>query len=204
MVAFIASIPKLIIAIVVLMVGFAAMVYYDPPKTVCDSQMELFRQSQRDFLYYRVGENDQRFAPAFNELYSLCKTSNSPGGCFELFLRLKKMNQDLDNVPLTCGETVAQEGTIQAVMFGSMKLMAQVAWGARGPASSMRRQGWLDVSDLSVFCELKAHGERLFGREAFEGWQAGQITKLPEADKQGDQAFDKSLFATQCAQYRSM
>jgi hypothetical protein len=200
---FIASVPKSIIAIVVLILGFVLIVYNDPPKTVCDSQMDLFRQSQKEFLYSRPGPNQTTQGPLLTELYELCQAGNSPGGCFEFFVRLKKMNQDLDTIPRQCNETAAEEKVIKTALLSSMKLMSRISWGDRGPASTYKRTAWLDMSDLAVYCGLKKQATRIYGKEFYEDWQSKVISSLPEAENlEPEQALQKSLFATPCDAYR--
>ena len=110
---FIASLPKTVLALIVIVVGFVAIVAYDPPRTVCDSQVELFKQQQKDFLYGNDGTTGSKQAAFATPMYSRCQEANGPGGCFELFMRLKKMNQDLDLVPKQCAEAIASDDTIE-------------------------------------------------------------------------------------------
>lgn len=193
------SLPKTVLALIVIAVGFAVIVASDPPRTVCDSQLELFQQQQKEFLYSAQGGRPvmaQRF-------YEMCKQSNSPGGCFEFFLRLKKMNQDLDLIPQQCSETVAADSTLQNWIFKSMKLMMQISWGDRGPASVTRKNAWFDASDLSTFCDLKKHATRIYGIEKMDEWREGVLTGLPEADKlDHDSLYQRSLISTPCEAYR--
>lgn len=200
---FIGTVPKGILAVVILVLGFVFIVYNDPPKTVCDSQLELFKQNQKEFLYSRPGLNKTTQGPLFPEMYELCKTDNSPGGCFEFFVRLKKFNQDLDNIPRQCSETIQTEPVVRSVMLSSMRLMAEISWGDRGPASINRRNGWLDTSDLSLYCGLRKQADRVYGKESIGEWQDRTLNGLPGVESlEPDQALQKSLFATPCAAYR--
>lgn len=202
-IAFILSIPKLILVIVVLVIGFGVIIYNDPPRTVCDSQLDVFKESQKEFLYSRPGLNQTVQGPLYTDLFALCQAGNSPGGCFEFFVRLRKMNQDLETVPTHCSETVAEEKIVRSVILSSMKLMAKISWGDRGPASTYKRTGWLDTSDLVVYCDLKRQAIRIYSQEVYDQWQAKTIAGLPESDKlETDQALQRSLFATSCELYR--
>jgi len=202
-VAFILSIPKVILAFVVLVLGFGVIIYSDPPRTVCDSQLDIFKESQKEFLYSRPGLNNTVQGPLLSELYDLCQAGNSPGGCFEYFIRLRKMNQDLENVPTQCSTTVAEEKPVKTAIFGSLKLMAKISWGDRGPASTYKRTGWLDTSDLVVYCDLKRQAVRIFSQEYYDEWQTKTLSNLPESENiDPEQALQKSLFATSCDIYR--
>ena len=192
------SVPKTILALIVIAVGFAVIVMSDPPRTVCDSQIELFQQQQTEFLYGTKGK-----AAVSQKLYTTCKESNSPGGCFEFFLRLKKLNQDLDSIPRSCAETVAAEKTLKPWVLKSLKLMTEISWGDRGPASVGKKNAWFDMSDLSTFCELKKHATQIYGVEEMDQWREGVLGNLPEASKfDRDSLYEKSLISTPCEAYR--
>jgi hypothetical protein len=200
---FFASIPKPLLALGAIVIGFVVIVLSDPPRTVCDEQLELVRESQRDFLISRKGAGNSTKPALIGELFSRCKADNSPGGCFELFQRLKKMQADFVSIPGNCSETAVADGNLKGGLLGSIKLMAQIAWGEAGPTSTLKRNGWLDASDIALFCDLKKTATRLMGPAEFEAWRNGVVAGLPGADVlEGDQAFQRSLFATPCSEYR--
>lgn len=200
---FFASIPKPLLALGAIVIGFVVIVLSDPPKTVCDGQLELVRESQGDFLYFRKGAGSATKPALIGELITRCKADNSPGGCFELFQRLKKMQADLVSIPGNCSETALADGNIKGGLLGSIKLMSLIAWGEKGPTSILKRSGWLDASDVALFCDLKKTATRMMGPTEFENWRNGVVAGLPGADLlEGDQPFQRSLFATPCNEYR--
>lgn len=201
---FLARIPKTTLALLAIVIGFVVIVLSDPPKTACGSQLELFQREQADFLYAgTTGSTSSLKRALAKQLFDECKSGNSPGGCFEFFVRLKKLNQDLDSVPRQCAETMAGDDTLKAWVLNSMKLMSQISWGDRGPASIARRNAWFDSSDLSLFCGLKKNASQMYGADKVDDWREGVLASLPEAEKlDREQLFQKSLFATPCEMYR--
>jgi hypothetical protein len=197
------TLPKTVIAMVVIAIGFVVIVASDPPRTVCDSQFELFQQQQSEFIYGGVDSEGKTRPPSVNKMYTTCKESNSPGGCFEYFLRLKKLNQDLELVPKQCSETFAANSELNTWVLKSMNLMTQISWGDRGPASVTRKNAWFDASDLSTFCDLKKHATQIYGIEAMDKWREGLLSNLPESEKlDRDSVYQKSLISTPCEAYR--
>lgn len=201
---FIASLPPPVLAIIAIVAGFFVIVAYDPPKTVCDTQMEYFKEAQSDFVYGKQAEEGGTSKPALaKQMFEICKADNTPGGCLEYFSRLKKLSSDLENIPRQCADTVAKDEVVQALVFKSLKLMAQIAWGDRGPASALQRYGWFDASDMSIYCELNQSAQRLYGPEVYEEWRAGVVGSLPGADQMSpEQQFQKSLFSAGCSAFR--
>lgn len=196
---FISSLPKSVIALAVIIAGFVGIVLNDPPKTTCDSQLELFTKGQGEFIYGKAG----LARPIAKQLFSTCKSGNSPGGCFELFVRLRKLNDDLESIPRQCADVMAKDEPLKSWLLSGLKLMTTISWGDRGPASVNRRGGWFDSSDLSLFCDLKKNATLLYGVEEMEPWRENVIGLLPEADKMDhEQLVQKTLFATPCEAYR--
>ncbi len=196
------SLPKTVIAIVAIVIGFVVIVASDPPRTTCDTQLELFQQQQSEFLGGKDASGKTRKA-SIAKLYSICQESNSPGGCFEYFLRLKRLNQDLDLIPKQCSETVAQDSNLKGWVLKSMKLMTEISWGDRGPASITRKNAWFDASDLSMFCALKKNATQIYGVEAMDTWREVTLSNLPEAEKvDRESLYQKSLISTPCEAYR--
>lgn len=192
------SMPRWMLAGLAILIGFVVIVANDPPHTVCDSQLELFKQEQADFLY-----GQGRTPPLIKHQLSNCEDSAGPGGCYELISRLKKLNQDLDLIPHQCSETFGKEDDLKGFILRSMKLMVQISWGDRGPASEYKRSSWMDTSDLAVFCGLRKHAEQFYGVDALDGWREGVLGSLPEADKMDHESlYSKSLFATPCEAFR--
>lgn len=199
----IAGLPKPLLAVIAIVFAFVVIVLNDPPKTVCDSQLANLRESQREFLYYRSGAGGANQPALVNELYALCQSNNSPGGCFELFQRLKKLEADLNQVPAGCAVEAGEDPQVRGWLLKSLKLMTRIAWGDQGPQSSMKRQGWFDSSDVALFCGLKKLTTKFLGEEEFVPWRDAVVAELPGAEKlEHEQVWQRSLFATPCEAYR--
>jgi hypothetical protein len=196
---FISTVPKALVAIVVLCLGFAFFVASDPPKTACDAQIELFQKAQKDFIFARGGG---KLPSMGKELFDICQNDNSPGACFEFFQRLKKFSLDLSNIPTQCSDVAIADKATSAWVFRSMKLMLQIGWGDRGPASTSPGRAWFDESDLALFCSLKKNALRLYGSEAVSAWRDATLSRLPAAaDVPTEQTYAKSLFGVSCQAY---
>ena len=197
---FLASLPKTVVAIGAILIGFIFMMVNDPPRSACDAQMELFRESQKKFLYSATEMGKPSTA---KESYEICKGDNSPGGCYQYFEYLKKLNADIANIPEECADKAASEPQIQNWLRKSMNLMVLMAWGERAPASYAQRNGWFDASEVTLFCELKKSAVHVFGTDVYAQWREEMLTSVPGYEKVGrEQAWQKSLVSTACDYYR--
>lgn len=200
----IASLPKAFVAIVVLSLGLFFLRQVQPPVTICDAQMEIFKDSQKKFLYPQESENSAiKKSSLAAKLFEQCSNDNRPGGCFEFFENLKKMTIDLGNIPEQCIEAAGGQDEIRTWLWKPLRLMVQMAWGSRAPASYLQKNGWFDSSEITLFCSLRRHAKRLYGAEEFAQWQEGLLKELPDADKMNREAvWQRNLLSTSCDLYR--
>jgi len=199
---FLASLPKSVLAIGAIVIGFVILVMFNPPSTVCDAQLVLFRETEQAFLYSSKASGMDRPAQ-IKTMFDDCQVGNDPGGCFNLFKGLKKLSIDLRNIPHQCSEVASSEKEIKSWVFKSMELMVQIAWGEKGPNSFYDKQAWFDSSDLALFCGLKSNALQIFGEDAFAQWRTSTLQQLPLASKMDqDETWRKSLFSTPCDSYR--
>lgn len=217
-----ANIPKPIIVFVVFFVAIAAIVLFiRPPYTICDTQIEILQKNMDGEIFSKQGKK-LLFSPKLNAHITTCKMGNGPGGCFELFRMLKKLNREMRNFPAECSEQLTDVGQVQGALQAGMALMTQLAWGEQPPANVESRNRWFEPADLALFCELRDTYVRIYGVEKFEEFRAGVSGGLPgEAPmfSEGqcvncefrkpvskvmppDEILKRSLFGTNCQAYR--
>lgn len=195
------SLPRMLLVGILLGGGTLLVVFLNPPYTVCDSQIEVFKASQIGFLY--VNPKDKMIKTTQYELLTeRCKQTNSPGGCYELFLKLKQLLNDLDRVPRECASDVTGLAEVQKALWKQMKLMVELAWGSKPPGSFNEKLGWLDPADLALYCRLKRSLEEFYGIEEFTGFRERMFKDLAGvAGIQRNQAWEMMLLSTNCSKY---
>ncbi len=199
---FLLGVPKFVIAIGAILIGFIFIILNDPPKTICDSQIELFKEAQKHFLYSHTEKGISIPAP-IKARYEDCQKQPDPGGCFEYFLGLKKLVIDLRQIPAQCNETAAGTPEIRKWLWASLELMAQIAWGGKPPVSYLQRHAWYDASDVSTYCDLKEQVTKIFGKIAFEQWREKLLKTLPNAaGLSREQLWPLTIFSTKCESYK--
>jgi hypothetical protein len=213
--------PKSVLVAVVLFVGVLSLFVLRRPHSVCDSQLELFSESQKGRLYPVKVKSSLR-PPLLPKLIENCKMGNSPGACFELFSNMRAVLRDVQNIPTDCGSTVAERGEITGSLLQTAQLMARVAWGEAPPSGGAARFNWFEASDLALFCGIRDQYTRLVGADAWDEFRLATHKKLPgeapvivngvcqncENRKTADQLLPaeeiwaKSVFSVRCEQYR--
>lgn len=195
------ELPRPILVAILLTGGILLIVFANPPYTVCDSQMEVFTQAQSGFLYKNP---KSKFAKTtlYQELTDRCKEANSPGGCYELFLKMKGLLSDLDHVPQECSASVVDLSEVRAALWGQITLLTQLAWGTKPPDNFHEKLKWLDPADIALFCQLKKTVEKFYGQDAYVEFRERMFQQLPGAAQLSRaQAWDMMLLSNNCAAY---
>lgn len=189
--------PRTVLALVAIVIGYLLIIGFNPPRTVCDEQLDVFRESQKAFLS-PAGKKVSRSTAT--ELFELCKSDNGPGGCFDFFLNLRSMVDALERIPKQCSETVAADATIKGWLLKALSLMAQIAWGdSNAGVYISRKHSWLDASDFRLYCRMKNLAIRYYGEDGFQGFRESVLSSLPGAEKMTrDQKWSRVIFSSPC------
>lgn len=215
------QIPRPLLVFGVLALGIAMFFFIQEPHSVCMSQLPVFQESQAGQIFPRPGKNSERPA-IYPRLVENCKIGNSPGACYELFNLLRKLVRDLNGAPEECLLPFGEVVEVKKALTEGTLLIVQLAWGDKPPEQGIAKFGWLEASDLSLFCQLKDTMIKVYGEPEWEGFRQATHGKLPgeaqiiqegicancEIIKKANQVFSgeeiwlRSLFSLRCEQFR--
>lgn len=197
--------PKPLLATLAIFVGILFFILNDPPKTLCDQQLEDFKKSQKEFLYkvvaneFREGDKTSRDV----QLSDMCKRTNSPGGCYELFYQVKQALQGIEGLNHECRQPVAELPAVKRLVWSTLDLMVNIAWSEKPPANYNERLNWLSVDDLFVFCRLKLWALLLYNSEPWESFREKTLNQLPGSQQLSrTDKWQLSLFSLNCQNYQ--
>jgi hypothetical protein len=190
--------PKPLVAFIVLTLGLVFMVLFNPPRTACDKQFDYFVESQVGFLTPEKGS--KKVKPIFGQVFANCKEGNSPGACFDLFLGVGKMLDELERFPRDCSSVVAGQSLVRQHLVASLDLMVKLAWGAEAvPTGFAGKHSWFDASDFRLFCRTKAMFTRLYGEDSLKAFREKLYTELPGASDMSREAiWSRSILSSNC------
>lgn len=198
---FLADIPKNILALIVIAGGIFLIVLADPPRSVCSSQLDVIKTSQRLFLF-KDPKSKMVKTTKFETLRDRCKVTNNPGGCYELFQAVKILLQDLQTLTNECSSAAGGVAEIKRALWDTTDLLVRLAWGEKPPTSYNSKFGWLDTADISLYCNLKERAQIVFGDSAWNRYRDKMMKELPGASElPRNQVWDMSLFSENCARY---
>ncbi len=194
-------IPRNLIAFVAIVAGILFVVLSDPPHSVCDSQLEVLRESQKHFLY-RDPKQAKILTTKYERMRNHCKLTNDPGGCYELFLEMKRLLNDFNTVSGDCGSAAGSVAEHKKALWETVELLVRFAWGEKAPEAYHAKFGWLDKADMSLFCNLKSKIVSFYGEPAWASFREKMMRELPGAkDAARNHVWDMSLFSENCARY---
>ncbi len=198
------SLPKTTFVTLVLVVGVFYIVASDPPKGICDAQMDQFDVLNKGLLTPNP-KNPSHKTSKYQDLFALCKETKSPGGCYELFLNLKAVIRNARTISTSCFSKLAKQDNFNDAIWSSLELMVRMAWGDKPPDQPQQKLAWFDAADLNLVCTLKQTAIDVFGKEQFDSFQEKFLTggaALPGAEKMSRaDVWKRMLFSITCTQY---
>ncbi|MCC7403065.1 MAG: hypothetical protein IT288_01590 [Bdellovibrionales bacterium] len=199
---FLASLPKNILATLAIGGGIFLIILLNPPHTVCDAQMTIFKEAQKGFVFLDPKSKSIETSD-YELLTKQCRVSNSPGGCYELFARLKILIRDIEAVPTECRPKVGSENKVRKALWESLDLISRLAWGTKPPQSYYEKFGWLEPPDLLLFCDLKRTVLAVYGNSQWEQFREGLFKDLPGVKEiQRTVAWEHMLLSINCDKYQ--
>ncbi len=191
------SLPNLLLGFMVICGVLVVMYFNDPPKTVCDIQMEEV-DARLVKGFFQVDERGTGFEKGVQTAFQKCLESNSPGGCYDMFQRLDYLEGLVKTIPTNCGDHGSTQ-KVKGFLEKGMRLLAKIAWGEEKPINKYNKVNWLDTADLGLFCRLKRQYQRLYGRENWRVFLEKFLPTLPGADKlQRKEIWELCLFTYPC------
>jgi hypothetical protein len=198
---YLALIPKTTLAFLAIVGGILFIVFSDPPRTVCDAQIEVFKNAQKRFLY-KDPKSKQIQTTKYEKLIDHCRMTNTGGGCYELFQEVKIFLHDLGAVPTKCNSAIGGVSEVHKVLWDVTDLMVRIAWGDKPPEGYYAKFKWLDTADISLFCSLKSEVINVYGDAQWTAFREKMMTDLPGAkDLPRTQVWEMSIFSENCARY---
>ena len=195
------SLPKKILVALVLIVSILFIMLSDPPHTICRTQIENFKSRQKGRIY-RDSTIKTRKQPLMQILITKCKTGNSPGNCYELFLKTKNFLQDFKTVSFSCRSGLASLNEVKSTLFDIYSLMIRLAWGDGSSIDYYNNIGWLLPADISLFCNLKENIMIFYGQQALLHLEQSTFKKLPNTKKKSEKKIrELSLVSKNCEVY---
>jgi hypothetical protein len=208
----------------VLFIGVLGIWITQKPHTICDSQVDIFRESQRGLLYSKE-EKGKRQVAQYKRFFMACREGGTPGSCLEYFSLIRRVLRDLDSTQLNCSEEFREIPEIRLVLSNAIEIFVTLAWGKSPPSMGDRQYQWLNSSDIALFCSVKKNFVKIYGESNFETSATQVISVLPgepvklssdgkclNCDGEGkrkmaplvlgqDEIWAKSLFSVRCESY---
>ena len=190
--------PKVLLALILgaLLAGF--LLLFEPPATICSTQLDVLKGSQRGFLYQQ-GTTKAPLPPEFEVEFSKCAEVAGMGGCFALFDGLKRLMREVQPLRAECQQQAVRSPEIRKALEKSYTLMAHLAWGGQVPSRTEDRTNWFERGDLHLFCQLDRYLRVGRGDEGLGRLQREIMDTLPGAvNVSAEEVWAKSILSYNC------
>jgi hypothetical protein len=173
------SLPKPVLAILVIAAALIFFMLNDPPNTVCDIQIGNLKESLKGQVFPATDSKKRKIPPAIVAAQEACQQGNSAGSCFEYFSILRKEAREIRNFSSQCRSDLLGVSEVNKSLRDGVTLMAKMAWGGKPPEPGMARFGWLSDSELSLFCLIRDVYSQSLGEEGWNGIRDSIFKELP-------------------------
>lgn len=215
------NLPRPVIVFGTLFIGVILFFVIQKPHSVCDSQLEVFRESQKGQIFTYKVKNSNRPA-LYPRVVEACRMGNSSGACYEMFSILKKLMRDLNASPQECLVPFGEVAEVKKALNEGTQIVVQLAWGEKPPENAFSKFGWFQTADIGLFCSLKSTYLRVYGESGWNKFRLATHKKLPgeasvyengaclncEYKKMANEKLSdeeiwvKSLFSVRCDQFQ--
>lgn len=180
---FINSLPKPVLAVSAIFLGIVLFMLYSPPHSVCDTQAATLRETQAGNLFAtQEGKAKNTIPPALVRAKEACQLGNSAGSCYEYFMVLKKVADDVAKGSSECTAQLFEINEVKSALNDGVEMMVRLAWGVKPPEPGLERFGWLQEAEVAIFCRLKGVYIRAKGEDAWVALRQQVAAKLPGED----------------------
>ena len=209
----IAQMPKMLLALIALTATVIFLFVFNPPHTICDTQVDTLKENLVGPVF-PMTEKKNTIQPRIKNAQETCKIGHSAGACFDYFSILKMIAKQIDNSSPECRAQLLSISEVQKALKDGVEIMALAAWGPQPPVSPAARFGWMQESELAIFCYIKDVYEKAAGEEAWSALRLAVNKKYPgenatitNLDVDGPKAsekmtdneiWSKSIFSVRC------
>ncbi len=193
------SIPKNVLGPIAVILGIVYFYVQDPPKSICDTQFELFKKQTEKYLYGTTKKGIKVPAQFIRE-FDACREANSVGGCYDWTEGLKKMMYHSRTLPEECRPRLSELNPLLSYYSSSLRLYSQISWNSTEIVRS-KLYHWLDAEDFIVFCRLKKEYSRLVGVEGYNALYNALFAELMELKKpmKKEEVYKRTILSYDCA-----
>ncbi len=181
-----------------LALALVLLLIFNPPYSACDSQFEVFKNSQTPFLY--IDETKKFMTETeYQKSLQVCEERNLPGSCFQFFEGLRLMMRAIETVSYDCQPVILEKSEVKKVFLDSLTFIARLAWGVVPPQSYLDKTGWLDSVHLSTFCEIQSKVLEHLSADEWAQVREQSLQALPGvAQLDRKEAWNRSLISLKC------
>lgn len=201
--------PRPLLVVVLILAAIIVMMILNPPHTICDTAMETLSENQKGILFptqvgkrtfpgriqsamesCRLGDSSGACYEYLSILRKVAMSiKNAPGECvapmmgvdIPSYLKTEVYEQvrDGDRIREELADVRYRGSTLGRVLEDGIDLLVRKAWGTQPPEPGPFRFGWLQESEMAVFCHLQDVLRRAKAPEEWAAFQKAIYAKLP-------------------------
>ncbi|MBC6416159.1 MAG: hypothetical protein GDA46_07255 [Bdellovibrionales bacterium] len=194
------KLPKIILAFIFIGGAVFLIIVSEPPHTLCDTQIQNFKQNQKGFIYNN-SKDFHKNKSILKRKKKNCEEGNSQGSCHDYFFLLKKILKDLQLISNECKPQIFADTKVKKTFAEALTLMTALAWREEVVLGHLSKINWLTKTDLSLFCQIKSKYLFEYGRNSYKKLEKQIINLIPNNTKNKSLLLKWSLLSEDCYKY---
>ena len=196
------TLPKTLLAILIIGLGILFILLGDPPHQFCDSQVEHFKRLQKGLLY-KNPKDFHKEKSILKRKKNLCQMENAPGACYEYFAYLKRLLKDFRVLSQKCQPMIYATREVKKALSSALTLIVALAWREELLTGVVSKYNWLTRPDMYLFCEIKSKYIMQYGRKDYDRLENQILKLLPFKKGHSLQVVRRySILSESCLKYR--
>lgn len=192
------QIPRPLLVFLILLIGSLFIFFANPPLSHCDVQANVFKESLKSIIYPPSNKINSQ-SSLYQRSMKQCEEGNSSGSCYEFINAMRRILSSLNAVQNECLQNVIELSEVQFHIKKSIQELAILGWGEVPPDLDGGRYRWLEIGELSLYCQFKAFYFQTFGEETWLPFVKQVVVSLPGANRiSQEEALLKSIFSVRC------
>lgn len=163
MIQSILSLPKHILAVLVIVLGILFFVLQDPPQTVCDIQEASYKDQNQSLLFEQKSSSTK--SSRINTNIRSCLDNNTPGACYDLFQNVRELIHSFKVIHSECYTQIIQIPQVKQAFQTVYRLFVTISFNDGDEGNAPQPLRWLTFNDVTLFCHLRRQIELLLGLE---------------------------------------
>lgn len=196
---FLNKLPKPLIFSSVITLGIIFLIINNPPSSICSVQIDHYKKKNVGFIF-KDSQDKVRTQTILSEKIQECVRTNTPGGCYSLFSKLRQFVKSFNIINTDCHHEISEIKQVRKYLVDIYSLFIIISWGKGEKNEFSNSLNWLSINDVSLFCRVKNKINYFYGSTYLTRLE-GQLLQELDPGKSLEEFQKLTILSENCSFY---